>query len=89
MMGSSCAPTYANLFLGWWEDTVVFRDDEIIWTLCILYWGHFIDDIFTLCKGSKQAFREFVESLNTNYIGLRFTYEINDSTVSFLDIWIE
>ncbi|OCT81505.1 hypothetical protein XELAEV_18028326mg [Xenopus laevis] len=25
-MGSTCAPTYANLYLGWWESRVVFEE---------------------------------------------------------------
>lgn len=26
-MGSPCAPTYANLLLGWWENNIVFSDE--------------------------------------------------------------
>lgn len=84
-MGSPCAPTYANLFLGWWEDTHVFSDDSMEWTPSIL----FIDDVFILWDNSEQAFRCFVEFLNVNDIGLRFTMEISDYKLPFLDISIE
>lgn len=88
-MGSPCAPTYANLFLGWWEDTHIFGDDSSIWTPSILYWGRFIDDIFILWNNSELAFRQFVDSLNVNEVGLRFTSEIENHRLPFLDILVE
>ncbi|XP_073518482.1 uncharacterized protein [Phyllobates terribilis] len=30
-MGRLCAPSYANLFLGWWEETTILRDDHKWW----------------------------------------------------------
>ncbi|CAJ0964821.1 unnamed protein product [Ranitomeya imitator] len=30
-MGCPCAPSYANLSLGWWEETVVFGDEKKWW----------------------------------------------------------
>lgn len=45
--------------------------------------------IFLACGMTQRAFKDFVDSLNENQLGLRFTFEINDCTIPFLDIYIE
>ncbi|XP_056404927.1 uncharacterized protein LOC130296905 [Hyla sarda] len=88
-MGSPCAPTYANVTLGWWEDNIVFGEEENQYTSKILYWGRYIDDVFILWKGTEALFKEFVSSLNHNPIGLRFTSESSSVSLPFLDVLIE
>ncbi|CAJ0966643.1 unnamed protein product [Ranitomeya imitator] len=85
-MGSPCAPTYANLLLGWWEDTVVFGDGDAVWGPHIQFWGRYIDDILVLWTGDIPTFHSFMESLNDNQLGLRFTYEVGGREISFLDV---
>lgn len=76
-MGTNCAPTYANLFLGWWEDQIVFTEEYDRYTNHILFWGRYIDDVLILWDGDSHLFLEFVTKLNINLIGMKFTYEIN------------
>ncbi|CAJ0947719.1 unnamed protein product [Ranitomeya imitator] len=85
-MGSPCAPTYANLLLGWWEDTVVFGDGDAVWGPHIQFCGRYIDDILVLWTGDIPTFHSFMESLNENQLGLRFTYEVGGREISFLDV---
>lgn len=87
-MGSPCAPTYANLFPGCWGLMSSVRTTQ---NGChtSFFWVRFIDDIFILWGGPEGSFQEFVSSLNVNDVGLKFTYEINDHSISFLDIRIE
>lgn len=59
-MGSPCAPSYANLFLGWWEDTVVFSDEMSHWSNHITLWNRFIDDVLVLWVGTADDFSRFV-----------------------------
>lgn len=87
-MGSACAPTYANLLLGWWEATEVFTDERENETSPILLWTRYIDDVFVLWQGSETSFRTFVTDLNSNSIGLKFTYEVNEHVLPFLDVLI-
>lgn len=47
-MGTACAPTHTNLFLGWWECTQVFVGDMEVFTTWIHLWVNFIDDVFIL-----------------------------------------
>ncbi|CAJ0936833.1 unnamed protein product [Ranitomeya imitator] len=85
-MGSPCAPTYANLLLGWWEDTLIFKDEDEIWSPRIIFWGRFIDDILVLWRGDACSFSDFVAYLNTTIEGLFFTFEIGGQSINFLDV---
>ncbi|OCT93721.1 hypothetical protein XELAEV_18011398mg [Xenopus laevis] len=87
-MGSSCAPSYANLYLGWWERNFVFNEDLIEYTQNISLWLRYIDDVVVIWSGTQESFKEFVDKLNTNTINLRVTSEINKDTINFLDIRI-
>lgn len=48
-----------------------------------LLWARYIDDVFVLWRGDARAFMEFVDKLNDNNIGLRFTFELNEYTIPF------
>lgn len=87
-MGTTCAPTYANLFLGWWESQTVFSDDLVEFTSHILFWGRYIDDILIFWDGTETLFHDFVTVLNSNDIGMRFTSEIHSKSINFLDLTI-
>ncbi|KAG9466758.1 hypothetical protein GDO78_016168 [Eleutherodactylus coqui] len=55
-MGTSCAPSYANLYLGWWEEKFVYTNSE--WSDKIILWLRFIDDILILWGGvPKHLFK--------------------------------
>lgn len=46
-MGSPCASSYANLYLGWWESSTVFGDTpEGVDHIGL--WARYIDDIFVI-----------------------------------------
>ncbi|CAJ0931890.1 unnamed protein product [Ranitomeya imitator] len=83
-MGARCAPSFANLFMGWWEETSVypsraFREN-------VLYWFRFIDDIFFIWAGSREGCEDFLRMLNDNVYNIYLTFEISLSTVGFLDL---
>lgn len=87
-MGCSCAPSYANLLLGWWEATQVFVEPPSTFCHCVQLWYRFIDDIFILWSGTRAQFQEFINFLNSNILGLHFTYELSNDCLSFLDVLI-
>ncbi|XP_056380387.1 uncharacterized protein LOC130275860 [Hyla sarda] len=87
-MGSPVAPSYANLTLGWWESTIVFGEEDSKWNPHLIYWGRYIDDVFVVWSGSENLFKEFVEGLNHNPLGLKFTFEIDRDELPFLDVLI-
>lgn len=87
-MGTNCAPSYANLFLGWWEYQLVFTDTNGEYTDHILFWGRYIDDVLILWDGDVHLFSQFVSTLNNNQIGMKFTSEVQMREIAFLDLTI-
>lgn len=49
-MGTSFAP-YVNLFMGWWENEVAWREDNSVYMEKVMLWCRFIDDLFILFEG--------------------------------------
>lgn len=46
-MGESCAPWYANFFLGWWERKI-FLTDPIPLSKKVLSWYRYIDNVIMI-----------------------------------------
>ncbi|CAH2327957.1 Hypothetical predicted protein, partial [Pelobates cultripes] len=74
-MGTACAPSYANLHLGWWESTTVFNVNMEKYTRHIKLWKRYIDDVLIIWTDTAELFLEFVAILNLNNINLRLTNE--------------
>ncbi|XP_041424947.1 uncharacterized protein LOC121395456 isoform X1 [Xenopus laevis] len=87
-MGTSCAPSYANLFLGHWEETVVNSQMFKNYHNKILRWIRYIDDILILWSGTEQEALEFIDKLNINKLNIKLTVNISKQMVSFLDLSI-
>lgn len=87
-MGSACAPTFANLLLGWWEATTMLTEERETENSRILLWTCYIDDMFVLWQGDTPSFVKFVGRRIQNSIGLRFTHGINEYVLPFLDVLI-
>uniref|UniRef100_A0A8C5QCQ3 Reverse transcriptase domain-containing protein n=1 Tax=Leptobrachium leishanense TaxID=445787 RepID=A0A8C5QCQ3_9ANUR len=88
-MGTSCAPSYANLYLALWEETVVFTEKTKKYTTNVSKWFRYIDDIFLLWHGSENLLNEWLDELNTNNIGLTLTLVNSKEKLQFLDLMIE
>uniref|UniRef100_A0A8C5LPP9 Reverse transcriptase domain-containing protein n=1 Tax=Leptobrachium leishanense TaxID=445787 RepID=A0A8C5LPP9_9ANUR len=69
-MGTSCAPSYANLYLAWWEELVVFSTEMMRFTNYVTNWMRYIDDILFLWHGPIEMLNEWLAILNHNEIGL-------------------
>ncbi|XP_073511825.1 uncharacterized protein [Phyllobates terribilis] len=85
-MVSPCAPTYANLFLGWWEETIILGEDDKWWHPHIGLWARYIDDILVFWSGTEAEFKWFIGIININGLGLSFTYECQIDNIAFLDL---
>ncbi|OCT86394.1 hypothetical protein XELAEV_18020076mg [Xenopus laevis] len=70
-MGITCAPSYANIFLGWWENNLVFSEDLLEYTQHIPLWLRYIDDIVLIWTSTSHKCYEFVAKLNINHINLK------------------
>ena len=82
-MGTCMAPNYANLFMGYLEarflDSCTFRP---------LIWLRYIDDIFLLWDHGKDKLMEFISAANAFHPTIKFTYDISDTIINFLDVTI-
>lgn len=87
-MGSTMAPNYANLYMGFFEHEYVFNPTVNSYLSNILLWRRYIDDIFMIWCGSENDLLVFQQFLNHTSEHLKFTIEFNPSQVSFLDLLI-
>ena len=81
-MGARAAPNFANMYMGRFEDTFVYRTE---WSHYLIDWVRFIDDIFLIWKGSKSSLTTFIKYLNGVKPSIKFTHEISYKSINFLD----
>ena len=58
-MGTKCAPSYANIFMGWFEEKFIF---PLLTNLSDFYL-RFIDDIFLIWNGTKTEFDNVLKKI--------------------------
>ncbi|XP_075448365.1 uncharacterized protein LOC142490239 [Ascaphus truei] len=83
-MGTRFAPSYANLYMGLWEDTHVWGNAGL--GAGLVYYGRFIDDLIFIWDGEQEALSEILTAFNDNQMDLRFTFDINKYSINFLDL---
>ena len=59
-MGTKCAPSYAIIFIGWFEEKFIFP----LLTNLSDFFLRFIDDIFLMWNGTKIEFHNFLKKIN-------------------------
>ncbi|XP_075460474.1 uncharacterized protein LOC142497064 isoform X2 [Ascaphus truei] len=84
-MGTSFAPSYANLFMGFWEAQFIYHSNNT-YRSNIVFFKRYIDDLIMIWDGDESSLKSFVNTLNTNDLNIRFTYEHNINCISFLDL---
>ena len=80
-MGTKCAPSYANIFMGWFEGKFIF---PLLTNLSDFY-QRFIDDIFLIWNGTKTEFDNFLKKINECHPSIKFEYEMSKTEITFLD----
>ena len=82
-MGSPMAPSYASLFMG------KFEEDFLNTTSIKPYiWLRFLDDIFMIWNDSLEDLNTFIDALNNFHSTIKFTSNISQQFVSFIDVSI-
>ncbi|XP_077123749.1 uncharacterized protein LOC143781120 [Ranitomeya variabilis] len=82
-MGATCAPSYANLFLGLWEREVVNNTEGID---AVISWSRYIDDVLFIWQGSESSLVLFLNRLNDNQLNINLTWKFSKHSVEFLDV---
>ena len=80
-MGTICAPPYANLFMGKFEEKYIY---PLLASKGGLYL-RYIDDIFLVWNGTKEEFANLMTLINNFHETIKFEYEISDCSIPFLD----
>ena len=83
-MGTKCAPSYANCFMGDWEEKYVYT-----YHLQPLIWKRFIDDIFMIWTHGEEELQNFLRHLNNSHESIKFTMESSKSHIAFLDTLVK
>ncbi|OCT71820.1 hypothetical protein XELAEV_18034798mg [Xenopus laevis] len=74
-MGARFAPTYANLYLGWWEETHILGADAPGLEYVVMY-RRFIDALLFVWNGSEGDFNMFLQDLGNVELNLAFTVKV-------------
>ena len=81
-MGSPVAPVLANIWMEHFEEKALSLGPKTI-----RLWKRYVDDIFSIVKGSVQEVDQYIQHLNSIHPKMRFTYEMEkDRSLSFLDV---
>ena len=83
-MCTKMGPNYANLFVGYVEKQIFEQCTGPIPDL----FGRYIDDCLGIASCSRIDLDCFINFVNDFYPALQFTWEISETSVSFLDILV-
>ena len=79
-MGTKMAVAFANIFMARIEKQIFSQS-------CIkpLFWNRYIDNVFSLWNTSLDKIESFVEKANNFHPTIRFTDEMSETEITFLD----
>ena len=80
-MGTKCAPSYASLFMGKFEETHILPKIRDL----ILIYVRYIDDIFFIWTGTERELLQFFSEINSVHPTIKFDYIYSRKNVNFLD----
>ena len=79
-MGTKMAVAFANIFMAKIEKGIIGKSK-----IKPLVWKRYIDDVFCLLDTNEDNIKEFVKMANHYHDTIKFTAEISDSEIAFLD----
>ena len=83
-MGTKVAPSFANTFMGWFEDQFVYTYPKQP-----LLWIRYIDDIFQIWTHGLDEFKKFEKHLHESVDSIKFETDISETEVHFLDATVK
>ena len=81
-MGTKMRPNYANLFVGYVEEQIFNQFNGPKPEL----FRRYIDDCLGTTSCTKEELERFIGFVNSFHPALKFTLEISETSVTFLDI---
>ena len=83
-MGTKMGPSYANLFVGFIEHQFFSQYHGPKPEL----YGRYIDDCIGATSSTREELTQFITAVNSFHPALKYTWEISDTSLAFLDIKI-
>ena len=83
-MGTKMGPSYANLFVGFIEHQFFSQYHGLKPELYVRY----IDDCIRATSSTREELTQFITAVNSFHPALKYTWEISDTSLAFLDIKI-
>ncbi|CAJ0941964.1 unnamed protein product [Ranitomeya imitator] len=83
-MGACFAPSYANLFVGYWEREYMLSYSSDASGPNVLSWMRFIDDVLIIWQGNRTELDGFLTYLNANDWNIKFTFKVEENKIDFL-----
>ena len=83
-MATKCAPTYANIFMGHFEEKFIYPKINGLSMLYLRY----SDDIFLLWTDSKKSLQAFLQNVNQQHPSIKFEAQMSTKEINFLDTTI-
>ena len=81
-MGTKMGPSYANLFVGYIEHKIFNQYNGPKPEL----YRRYIDDCIGATTSSGEDLNQFITAVNSFHPALKYTWEISDTSLAFLDI---
>uniref|UniRef100_A0A8C5M2E7 Reverse transcriptase domain-containing protein n=1 Tax=Leptobrachium leishanense TaxID=445787 RepID=A0A8C5M2E7_9ANUR len=83
-MGTRFAPSYANLFMAYWESQ--WSGVSCGWAHNLILYRRYIDDLLFIWKGDEESLKRFHGLLNQNDWGIKLDLQYSRHTINFLDL---
>ena len=83
-MGTKMGPSYANLFVGFIEHQFFSQYHGPKPEL----YGRYVDDWIGATSSTREELTQFITAVNSFHPALKYTWEISDTSLAFLDIKI-
>ena len=80
-MGTKCALSYANIFMGMFEERYIYPLIEKISN----FYLQFIDDIFLIWTGTTDQLMKFKQQINEVHPSIKFDFNFSNKEINFLD----
>ena len=82
-MGTKTAVSFANIFMAKIETAIIDQQSTKP-----LVWKRYIDDVFSLWDTNREEINNFIEHANNYHPTIKFTADISDKEIIFLDTCI-
>ena len=82
-MGTKTAVSFANIFMAKIETAIIDQHSTKP-----LVWKRYIDDVFSLWDTNREEINNFIEHANNYHPTIKFTADISDKEIIFLDTCI-